>query len=277
MFASCQVDVTPGPKPVEKIRVHSSRPTQTPILDKSYVHEPLASITLAWDRNPEKDIAGYRVHYGITSGLYPEMQECGDETTATVENLTAGERFFFVVTAYDSDTFESAYSEEISAVAGASPSPTPIETPTVTPTPVPTETPFPTMTPSPTPFVGRLRNISTRGFVNPGDGALIAGFIIGDGQRKIIVRAIGPTLTPFFALVLSNPTLELWAGNNLIAWNNDWRESQEAEVIATGIPPENNLESAIVRTVPLGDYTAIVRGVNNGVGVALVEVYALDP
>ena len=59
----------------------------------------------------------------------------------------------------------------------------------------------------------------------------------------------------------------------LIAANDNWRSDQEAEIIATTIPPTNDLESAIERNHTLGNYTAIVSGVNNTTGVALVEVY----
>jgi hypothetical protein len=91
----------------------------------------------------------------------------------------------------------------------------------------------------------------------------------------VIVRAIGPSLTVSGAL--GDPTLELHDGNGaLIASNDDWRTDQEAEIIATTIPPTNDLESAIVRDLAPGAYTAIVRGVNNTTGVALVEVYGLN-
>jgi len=93
----------------------------------------------------------------------------------------------------------------------------------------------------------------------------------------VIVRAIGPSLP--VPGKLANPTLELRDGNgSLIRSNDNWRSDQEAEIIATGIPPTNDLESAIVQTLPANGagYTAIVRGVNATTGVALVEVYALN-
>ena len=76
---------------------------------------------------------------------------------------------------------------------------------------------------------------------------------------------------------LGDPTLELHDSNGaLIASNNNWRSDQEAEIIATTIPPTNDLESAILRNITPGNYTAIVRGVNGTTGVALVEAYALN-
>ena len=122
----------------------------------------------------------------------------------------------------------------------------------------------------------KLANISTRGFVQTGDNVLIGGLIVvGQNPLRVIVRAIGPSLT--LPGALGNPTLELRDGNGaLIASNDDWRTDQEAEIIATGIPPTNDLESAIVRNLAPGNYTAIVRGVNNTTGIAVVEAYALN-
>jgi len=121
-----------------------------------------------------------------------------------------------------------------------------------------------------------LANISTRGRAETGDNVMIGGFIVrGVDSQKVIIRALGPSLQVPGAL--ANPTLELHDGNGaLLATNDDWRSDQEAEIMATTIPPSDNLESAIVRTLAPGSYTAIVRGVNNTTGVALVEVYALN-
>ena len=122
----------------------------------------------------------------------------------------------------------------------------------------------------------RVLNISTRGRVDVGDNVMIGGLIVaGQTSQRVIVRAIGPSLP--VAGKLSDPTLELHDGNGgLLASNDNWRSDHEAEIIATGIPPSNDLESAIVATLPPASYTAIVRGVNNTTGVALVEVYALN-
>jgi len=122
----------------------------------------------------------------------------------------------------------------------------------------------------------KLANISTRGLVQSGDNVMIGGFIVvGADSQKVIVRAMGPSVP--LPGALANPRLELHDGNGaLFAANDDWRSDQEAEISATGIAPANNLESAIVRTLAPGNYTAIVRGVNDTTGVALVEVYALN-
>ena len=122
----------------------------------------------------------------------------------------------------------------------------------------------------------RLGNISTRGLVQTGDNVLIGGLILlGQETRKVIVRAIGPSLT--LSGALADPTLELRDANGgLLASNDNWRTSQEAEIIATTLQPSHDLESAIVRTLPPANYTAIVRGQNSATGIALVEAYALD-
>ena len=118
----------------------------------------------------------------------------------------------------------------------------------------------------------------TRALVQTGNNVLIAGtIIVGNAPQKVLVRAIGPTLP--FAGALPDPTLELRDGNGaLIAANDNWRSTQEAEIMATTIPPASDFESAIVATLPASGaaYTAIVRGVNNTTGIAVVEVYALN-
>ncbi|PYJ07204.1 MAG: hypothetical protein DMF06_16355 [Verrucomicrobia bacterium] len=124
----------------------------------------------------------------------------------------------------------------------------------------------------------KLANISTRGLVGTGDNVLIGGFIVlGPDSQRVIVRAIGPSLPVGGAL--ADPGLELRDGNGTLLQSNDnWRSTQEAEIIATGIPPSNDLESAIVVTLPGNGsaFTAIVRGINNVTGIALVEAYALN-
>jgi plastocyanin len=146
-----------------------------------------------------------------------------------------------------------------------------VSSPTPTPTPIPT--------PTPTGAPSTLGNISTRLLVETGDNVLIGGFIItGTQAKKIIVRAIGPSLSSFPG-ALADPVLELHdSSGGLIASNDNWRSDQEAEIIATTIPPSNDLESAIVATLSANSsaYTAIVRGVNNGTGIGVVEAYDLD-
>ena len=128
------------------------------------------------------------------------------------------------------------------------------------------------------PAPARLLNISTRAQVQQGDSVLIGGFIItGGDQKNVLLRAIGPSLDNSQVQgALRNPTLELFQGNTLIANNDDWKQNQRTEIEATGIPPTNDAESAIVRRLAAGNYTAVVRGANNESGVALVEAYDLE-
>jgi len=130
-----------------------------------------------------------------------------------------------------------------------------------------------------TPYASSLANISTRAHVGDDDNVLIGGFILGGDQpTKVIVRAIGPSLgNSGVTDPLQDPVLELHDGSgSLISQNDDWRSLQEEAIIATGIPPNDNRESAIVATLPPGNYTAIVRGRDSSTGVGLVEVYNLD-
>ena len=122
-----------------------------------------------------------------------------------------------------------------------------------------------------------LTNISTRGFVDTGNNVMIGGFISGNGMVKVIVRALGPTLSGFgVPNVLADPTLELRDGQGtLLAANDNWADTQQAEIQASGFAPPNMLESAIVAVRPPGNSTAIVRGKNNTTGNALVEVYQI--
>lgn len=118
--------------------------------------------------------------------------------------------------------------------------------------------------------------------VAPGDNnAGIGGFIItGSASKHVIIRAIGPSLTKFGftdAEVLADPRLEVHGpGMFGTITNNNWRDSQEAQIKADGLPPTNDLEAAIDATLPPGAYTAIVRGNGTGTGIALFEVYDLD-
>jgi len=122
----------------------------------------------------------------------------------------------------------------------------------------------------------KLANISTRGLVQTGDNVMIGGFIVlGTLPDDVLIRAIGPSLPVSGSL--ADPLLELHnADGSILATNDNWRDTQEAEIEATGIPPTNDAESAIISTLDPGNYTAIVRGVGNTGGVALVEAYGLD-
>jgi hypothetical protein len=114
---------------------------------------------------------------------------------------------------------------------------------------------------------------------------MIGGFILsgGDTGKTVIIRAIGPSLTSIPG-VLQDPILELHKPDGTVVVNDDWKATQQSEIEATGLEPANDMESAIIASLPPVDpgvagsglYTAIVTGKNNGTGVALVEVYDLD-
>lgn len=243
------------------------------------------SVNIAWDLSTSA-VDGQFLYISNS----PEFDDDPTKTllAPTVNNFTIyslmPESYYVGVTAFstqDGVDFESPFSNILNVVISPpDPTPSPTATPTSTPTPTATSTPTATASatvpPSPTVPPGLIVNISTRGFVQSGSNALIGGFIITEHPRKVIVRAIGPSLDSQFPFTLENPTLELRYGSGeLIAENDNWRSDQEAEIEATGIPPTNDLECAIVETLPSGSYTAIVRGVSGGTGVALVEVYAL--
>jgi hypothetical protein len=142
-----------------------------------------------------------------------------------------------------------------------------------TPTPPATASPTPTATPA-----AQAVNLSTRMRVQTDDNVGIGGFIItGTAPRHVLLRAIGPSLAKLGVPdPLADPVLELHGPGAFATITDDnWRDdpAQEAAIIATGIPPSNNLESAIDATLDPGAYTAVVRGKNNTSGVALVEVY----
>ena len=133
-----------------------------------------------------------------------------------------------------------------------------------------------------------LSNISTRALVQTEDNVMIGGFIVrGTQSKRVIVRAIGPSLTQYgIPDALADPTLELHdSTGTLIAANDNWpttiiggiiTENQVRDIIDSGLAPGQRSESAIIATLPPGNYTAIVRGVNDTTGVALVEVYDID-
>jgi len=131
---------------------------------------------------------------------------------------------------------------------------------------------------------GQVLNIATRANVGTGDNVMIGGFIIGSATSttKVIIRARGPSLAAFgVPNPLGDPTLELHDGSGtIIATNDNWKAndaggSQQSEVEATNLQPTNDLESALVRTLTPGNYTAIVSGKNSGTGIAIVEVFNL--
>lgn len=129
------------------------------------------------------------------------------------------------------------------------------------------------------PPLARATNIGTRGSVGPGQNVLIAGFMIaGNHPKKIVVRALGPSLANFGVTgALADPTIALFNSSNaVVASNDNWRDTQQAELAASGYAPPSDLDSAIIVTLAPGSYTAVVSGKNSATGIALVDLYEAD-
>ena len=126
---------------------------------------------------------------------------------------------------------------------------------------------------------GKELDLSTRLHVETGQHVGIAGFIInGSASKKVIVRALGPTLAQFgVSGVLQDPVLDLYdSSKSLVASNDNWKSSQQTEIQASGYAPGDNREAAIIQTLAPGNYSAVVHGVSSTVGAALLEVHDLD-
>ena len=131
------------------------------------------------------------------------------------------------------------------------------------------------------PATQKVLNISTRGVVQAGDAALIAGFILGGNSlanQVVVIRAIGPSLTALGVPgALQDPTLEIYNGaGTLLVSNNNWADTQRSQIEGRGLAPTDSREAAILVTLPSGNHTAIVRGNGNTTGIALVEVYNIQ-
>jgi PKD repeat protein len=163
-----------------------------------------------------------------------------------------------------------------SPVATATATATPTATATATPTPAATATATPTTTASPTPTNVQLVNIAGRVFAQSGDKVGIAGFIIsGSGTKRIMARAIGSSLTVNGKM--QDPFLEIHddKGNPPLT-NDNWRSTQEAEIQQTGLAPTDDRESAIVKRLPPGAYTAIIHSADNSPGIGVIQLYDLS-
>jgi hypothetical protein len=274
----------PAPPKPRSAQTAGAIPTPTPP-----PYTPV-SVTLAWDASPSTGVTGYRLHYGVASGLYTQALDVGVPANlqATVSGLTP-DTYYFAVTAYNAEGGESWPSDEVST---AVPVPTPTPAPTATPsaTPTPTASPTPTPVPTPNPPKGlhivkpSLANISTRAEIGAGNKVVIGGFIVraADGQKMpLVIRGLGSSLQPYVPneylkvgtrLDLYDSTGERIDSNE--GWEtgpySDWLRSMEMN-------PPNPDESALYVVLGDGHYTAIVRAINpNVTGVGLVEVYALN-
>lgn len=222
---------------------------------------PLKSFTLEFFANKTADSSGFG-EGEIFLGQAGVTTDSSGNTPFNVTFPVPANTVTVSATAIDSNSATSEFSAAVNIVVSA-PS-TPPTGPTAVALPV---------------HADQLLNLSTRLRVGTGDEVLIGGFIVSGTQpKKIIVRGIGPSLAAFSVPgFLANPTLELHdSSNQLLMSNDDWKQDQPTEIQNSGVAPSHDLESAIVRTVPPGNYTAILRGKDNTAGIGLVEVYDLD-
>ena len=121
-------------------------------------------------------------------------------------------------------------------------------------------------------------NTSTRAYVGQGDDVRAFIEATGDNKVKVLLRALGPSLgAQGIPAPLADPILELYdSQGTLVRSNDNWRDSQEAEIAATSLAPPNDAEAAIVTDLLPTTYTAVVRGKNNTTGMAMVEVFHLE-
>jgi len=132
-------------------------------------------------------------------------------------------------------------------------------------------------------FDARLSNISTRAHIGDDDEALITGFAIrGDARKRVVLRAVGPTLAKFgVTQALAHPTLTLYHGSTLIGTNSHWGGGADlaqafAQVGAFALPPDSD-DAALLPTLAVGNYSALITAPSGADGIALAELYDADP
>jgi uncharacterized delta-60 repeat protein len=253
--------------------------------------------TVTWTRGGSSpQLSRVTFEYSIDNVTFTPLGQgtlAGSSWTLAGLNLPTGQNFYIRARGYYRVNGSQSITESVRNVffPGPAPTPTPPATPTIpppTPTPTPPATatpgtPAPTPTPTPTPSLmpaAQAINLSTRMRVQGGDNVGIGGFIVaGTAPKHVLLRAMGPSLAQFgVPNALADPVMELHGPAGFVPIINDnWRDDpvQEPLIIASGIAPANNLESAIDATLIPGAYTAIVRGKNNASGIGLVEVYDL--
>jgi hypothetical protein len=246
-----------------------------------------ATLTLSWsDRSNNED--GFRIERMVSGGILAQVATVSANVTSyTDANLSSGLNYCYVVRAFNSagtsDASNAACAVAMDSGTGGGTTQPGTDGGTTQPgtgggTGSGTITNL-----SNDPVDGR----STRGAVLTGDNVMIAGFIIsGDAPKTMLIRARGPTLTDLgVPHVMHDPFLRLYSGQTVIAQNNNWRDTQEQAISATGldpcqpfqvggtVPTDCGLESAVLATLNPGAYTAIVSGIAGETGVGLVEVY----
>jgi len=231
--------------------------------------------TLHGTVNPNGSTTTYQFNYGLTAsyGSSTPVTSAGSGTTilpksAVIAGLLPSTTYHFQIVA--SNKGGTSHGSDLSFT-------------TLAPNSTPTPTPSPTPGPTPTPPDSAL-NISTRVDVETGNDVGIGGFIItGTDPKTVVIRGLGPSLSsavPPVAGAMPDPLLELHDSTGaIIATNDNWMTNSAGDrttLTNVGLAPSSNLESALVRTLNPGAYTAIIKGSNGGMGVGLVEVYNLD-
>jgi hypothetical protein len=242
-----------------------------------------ASLTLSWsDRSNNED--GFRIERMVSGGILAQIAIVSANITSyTDANLTSGLNYCYIVRAFNSagtsDASNAACAMPMDSGNGG------------------TITQPGSGAGSGSNGSGTVTNLSndpvdgrsTRGAVLTGDNVMIAGFIIsGDSPKTMLIRARGPTLADLgVPHAMHDPFLRLYSGQTVIAQNDNWRDTQEQAIFATGldpcqpfqvggtVPTDCNRESAVLATLNPGAYTAIVSGVAGETGVGLVEVYEI--
>lgn len=225
------------------------------------------------------DIGSVEVQPAFTPSPTPTATATATSTTTPTATATATSTPTATATATVTPT--ATATATVTPIATATSTPTATATATVTPTT--TATASATAAPSPTPLPSPAHpvNISTRSRVEPGDHALIGGFIItGNKPKKVVLRGLGPSLSNFsLEDVLADPTLVLNASTGASIFQNDnWQDdsAQASELSAMGLALHDSRESGIVVTLQPGAYTAILAGKDQDAGVGLVEIYDAD-
>ncbi|MEO8440219.1 MAG: kelch repeat-containing protein, partial [Spartobacteria bacterium] len=232
---------------------------------------------------------------GSASILSSTVVVSGNGTYSSAAYVTSQPGTYRWVASYSGDASNAGVNgacndanESVTVAPAPPPTPTPSPTVTPTPTPSPTVSPSPTPTPSPTsspsptptPSMGaESQNLSTRLLTQTGEAQGIGGFIITPGDAKqVVIRGLGPSLGSHgISDFLADPELELHGPDGAIFLsNNNWRDTQEAQIEATGFAPTDDLDAAILVTLDPGAYTVFLRGHDGGTGVGLVEIYDLD-